>query len=130
MHAIGSRRRSQPAPTHAVFAALTNPDRDPTRPWLILLTDEQRPEVLESTYPNLVIWTTLWPKHPTAQASEDVSDADTIGCNDWSAYSRLTHVEDRVYILYWSVGLYDGELEQKYGLDEFTGTTRTTFSLP
>ncbi|MFE9786525.1 hypothetical protein ACFYO7_14205 [Nocardia salmonicida] len=32
-----------------------------------MLEDEQHPKVLESTFPDLVIWTTLWPEHPTAR---------------------------------------------------------------
>jgi hypothetical protein len=45
---IGSRRRNQPAPPHAVFEALADPDRDPARPWLTLLDDELRPQVVRS----------------------------------------------------------------------------------
>lgn len=64
---IGARRRNQPAPPHAVFAALTDPDRDPTRPWLPLLADEQRPVVLEVEEPVLVVWSSLWPHRPDAR---------------------------------------------------------------
>jgi hypothetical protein len=64
---IGARRRNQPAPPHAVFAALTDPDRDPTRPWLRLLADEQRPVVLEVEEPVLVVWSSLWPHRPDAR---------------------------------------------------------------
>lgn len=57
--------RKQPAPPHALFEALTEPDRDPTRPWLVLLDDEQRPTVLQAV-PALVIWSSLWRKRPDA----------------------------------------------------------------
>lgn len=63
---VGSRRRGQPAPPHVIFEALTEPDRDPTRPWLCLLDDEQRPHIVEAKQPDLVIWSSLWTKRPEA----------------------------------------------------------------
>lgn len=42
MPEIARRRRTQPPPPRIVHQALTDPDRDPTRPWLILREDEQR----------------------------------------------------------------------------------------
>jgi hypothetical protein len=62
----GSRKRNQPAPPHVVFEALTRPDRDPTRPWLKLLDDEQRPRLVEADKPGLVVWSSLWTKRPEA----------------------------------------------------------------
>ncbi|MCV2491617.1 hypothetical protein OF117_19915 [Geodermatophilus sp. YIM 151500] len=64
---VGSRRRNQPAPPHAIFEALVEPDRDPTRPWLLLLDDEQRPEVVEADEPVLVVWSSLWKRRPDAR---------------------------------------------------------------
>jgi hypothetical protein len=69
---IGSRRRNQPAPPHVIFEALTEPDRDPFRPWLILLADEQRPRVLASTWPHTLTWSSLWPKRPDARIHFDL----------------------------------------------------------
>jgi hypothetical protein len=63
---IGSRMRGQPAPPWVVFEALTQPDRDPYRPWLKLLDDEQRPEVVSSQAPTTVVWSSLWIKRPDA----------------------------------------------------------------
>ncbi len=63
---IGSRRRAQPAPPWVVFEALTQPDRDPYRPWLKLLEDEQRPKVVRSQVPDSVVWSSLWIKRPDA----------------------------------------------------------------
>jgi hypothetical protein len=63
---IGSRMRKQPAPPHILFAALTQPDRDPDRPWLDLLDDEQRPTVLYADEPAVVIWSSLWKRRPDA----------------------------------------------------------------
>ena len=60
----GSRKRNQPAPPHVMFEALTQPDRDPARPWLELLDDEQRPRVVEASKPGLVVWSSLWIKRP------------------------------------------------------------------
>ncbi len=42
------------------------PDRDPARPWLVLLRDEQRPRVVEARPPELVVWSSLWPSRPDA----------------------------------------------------------------
>lgn len=108
MHAIGSRQRSQPAPPHAVFAALTNPDRDPTRPWLTLLKDEQHPAVLDSTEPDLVVWTSLWPKHPTARLHFDLPPDNHGGTHlRWTLYvdspdldaSTVGHLRHRINTL-------------------------------
>jgi hypothetical protein len=64
--AIGSRRRGQPAPPRIVFEALVDPDRDPNRPWLRLLDDEQCPRVLRSEEPTTLAWSSLWAKRPDA----------------------------------------------------------------
>jgi hypothetical protein len=64
---VASRRRSQPAPPHVVFKALTQPDRDPSRPWLLLLADEQRPDVVEAREPELLVWSSLWDHRPDAR---------------------------------------------------------------
>jgi hypothetical protein len=64
---VGARERNQPAPPHVVYEALTRPDRDPTRPWLHLLHDERRPEVVEAREPRLVVWSSLWERRPDAR---------------------------------------------------------------
>lgn len=68
----GSRSRNQPAPPWAVFEALVDPDRDPARPWLHLLADEQRPLVLQQRRPDLVLWSSLWVRRPDAQVRFDL----------------------------------------------------------
>jgi hypothetical protein len=50
-----------------MFEALTNPNRDPSRPWLLLLDDEIPPTVLECDEPHLVLWSSLWTKRPDAR---------------------------------------------------------------
>jgi hypothetical protein len=62
----GSRKRNQPPPPQVLFQALTEPDRDPARPWLELLDDEQRPRLIEADHPHLVVWSSLWTKRPDA----------------------------------------------------------------
>jgi hypothetical protein len=62
----GNRKRNQPAPPPVLFEALTQPNRDPARPWLELLDDEQSPRVLEASEPDLVVWSSLWIKRPDA----------------------------------------------------------------
>jgi hypothetical protein len=74
----GSRKRNQPAPPRILFEALTQPDRDPARPWLELLDDEQRPQVMEADEPGLVVWSSLWTKRPDAMVRFDLP-ADSSG---------------------------------------------------
>jgi len=69
----GTRRRELPAPPHVVARSLTEPDRDPARPWLLLLPDEQRPDVLEFRPPRLVVWSSLWPSRPDAVVRFDLA---------------------------------------------------------
>jgi hypothetical protein len=64
--------RSQPAPPHVVFEALTEPNRDPARRWLELLDDEQRPRLVEVDKPELVVWSSLWLKRPDAVVRFDL----------------------------------------------------------
>jgi hypothetical protein len=72
MPEIGRRTKNQPPPPHIVFAALTEPHRDPTRPWLDLRHDEQEPTVLESRSPDLVVWSSIWPSRPDARLRFDL----------------------------------------------------------
>ncbi len=50
-----------------VFEALTEPDRDPARPWLLLLDDEHLPDVIDARKPDLVVWSSLWDPRPDAR---------------------------------------------------------------
>ncbi|GIH16679.1 hypothetical protein [Rugosimonospora africana] len=45
---------------------MTEPDRDPARPWLLLLDDEQPPRTLQADKPDLVVWSSIWRKRPDA----------------------------------------------------------------
>ncbi|MBL7501162.1 hypothetical protein I6A84_10820 [Frankia sp. CNm7] len=84
---IGSRRRGQPAPPHVVFEALTNPDRDPARPWLTLLRDERRPRVVTARPPDVLVWSSLWPKRPDATIHFDLPRAGDGGTDlRWTLY--------------------------------------------
>ena len=56
-----------------MFEALTRPDRDPARPWLHLLADEQPPRILEEREPELVVWSSLWRKRPDARVRFDLA---------------------------------------------------------
>jgi hypothetical protein len=58
-----------------VFEALTRPDRDPSRPWLLLLDDEQRPRLLHSVPESLVVWSSLWPNRPDARIRIELEPA-------------------------------------------------------
>ncbi|TQC46468.1 hypothetical protein EEB14_25975 [Rhodococcus sp. WS4] len=69
---VGTRARTQPAPPHIIFEALTYPHRDPTRPWLILLDDEIEPTVIETRSPDLVVWSSIWTTRPDARLRFDL----------------------------------------------------------
>ncbi len=69
---VGRRKRNQPAPPHIVFEALTQPDRDPARPWLHLLDDEIRPRVVQANEPSLVVWSSVWIKRDDATIRFDL----------------------------------------------------------
>ncbi|MCX5044912.1 hypothetical protein OG921_17225 [Aldersonia sp. NBC_00410] len=73
---IGSRSRNQPAPPFVVLEALTQPHRDPRRPWLELRDDEQEPRIVETAVPDRVLWASLWVKVPDALVQFDLSGAD------------------------------------------------------
>jgi len=63
---VGTGKRNQPAPPSVAFEALTQPDRPGGRPWLGLLDDEVRPQVIESDEPGLVVWSSIWSKRSDA----------------------------------------------------------------
>jgi hypothetical protein len=86
---IGSRRRNQPAPPHAVFEAVTNPDRDPYRPWLKLLYDETRPQTVRAEPPSRLVWTSIWIKRPDAIIESDLP-SDGGGGTDFGGRSSST----------------------------------------
>ncbi len=68
----GSRRRGQAPPPWVVFEALSTPDRDPARPWLRLLDDEQRPRVMRAEFPSTIEWSSLWTRQPEARICFDL----------------------------------------------------------
>jgi len=49
-----------------IFEALTDPNRDPARAWLLLLEDEKPPRVVEVNEA-IVVWSSLWTKRPDAR---------------------------------------------------------------
>jgi hypothetical protein len=105
----GSRVRNQPAPPHVIFEALTDPDRDPMRPWLILLGDEQRPRVIEQDEPHQLLWSSLWVERPDARVRFDLSPEVSGGGTQlrWTLFldeplpvhSLLGHLRKRLNLL-------------------------------
>jgi hypothetical protein len=69
---VGTREKSQPPPMHILFEALTQPSRGPSRQWLILLSDEQCPEILHAEEPHTVVWSSLWTGRPDARVRFDL----------------------------------------------------------
>jgi hypothetical protein len=65
-----------------MFEALTEPNRDPARPWLHLLDDEVWPKILVADAPSLVVWSSVWKKRPDAvlrfELSSDLSGTDAL----------------------------------------------------
>jgi hypothetical protein len=76
---LGTRAKSQPSPARFMVDALTDPHRDPTRPWLDLLVDEVEPEILEAT-DTVVVWSSIWSARPTAQIRFDIVSEGPAGC--------------------------------------------------
>jgi len=62
-----------------VFEALVEPDRDPSRPWLELLGDEVRPQVVRADAVSTVVWSSLWVKRPDAIVRFDLPPGDDGG---------------------------------------------------
>ncbi|WBB65203.1 hypothetical protein [Micromonospora sp. WMMD812] len=105
MREAGTRKRNQPAPPHVVFAALTEPDGDPARPWLLLLDDEQPPRTLRAQEPHLVVWSSIWPKRPDAEVRFDLPSDGATGTDlRWTLFleeplpepSLLGHLRKRI----------------------------------
>lgn len=69
---VGTRAKNQPAPPWVLFEALSEPDRDPARPWLELLADEVAPQVLTARAPHLLVWSSLWTRRPDAHVRFDL----------------------------------------------------------
>jgi hypothetical protein len=76
---IGSRKRNQPAPPYTVFEALATPNRDPSRPWLILLDDEHPPKVIHSEFPSTLVRSSLWNKRADATVEFTLPDGAQSG---------------------------------------------------
>src|SRR3954447_21742373 len=60
----------------SVFEALTWPNRDPARQWLLLLDDERRPNLLETHNSSSEVWSSLWNARPDARIRFELPVAD------------------------------------------------------
>lgn len=76
---VATRKRTQPAPPRVVFEALTQPHRDPLRPWLVLAADEQEPAVVAAEPADHVVWSSLWRAWPSAQIRFDLPSDGSYG---------------------------------------------------
>jgi hypothetical protein len=77
---IGRRRSHLDPPPHVVFEGLTQPHRQQTRQWLLLLEDEQEPAILEQDPPHRLVWSSFWPHHPTARVTVELErELDSTG---------------------------------------------------
>jgi hypothetical protein len=100
-----------------MFEALTEPNRDPARPWLRLLEDEVWPRILLAEEPSLLVWSSIWKKRPDAVLRFELS-RDSSGTNAlWTLTvdepepdaSLLGHMRKRVNFL------LDGALRATFG---------------
>jgi hypothetical protein len=92
------RRKTQPAPPHIVFGALTHPRAARARPWLFLDDHEREPRVLRREDPNLVVWSSIWPERPTDRIVFTIEGGD-IGYDstlEWRLESDDDADEDRI----------------------------------
>jgi hypothetical protein len=87
-----------------VFQALIEPDRDPRRPWLLLLADEQRPRVVRAVPVRTIVWSSLWPSRPDAEVHFDLEPAGAETRLRWTLLvdeplpddSKLGHLRKRL----------------------------------
>ncbi len=61
---IGSRAQKLPAPPSVVWGSLIQPQRQQSRAWLVLASDELAPRILEAEEFHRVVWSSLWPSRP------------------------------------------------------------------
>ncbi|MCK9877405.1 hypothetical protein MXD61_18660 [Frankia sp. AgPm24] len=87
MFVIARRRKAQPPPPWVVWEALTEPNRDPARPWLEPRMGETVPRVLEARHPTLVVWSSLWLAHPDDQIRFDLAPSGSDTSLEWSLLS-------------------------------------------
>lgn len=73
MALIEERARTQPAPPHAVFEALAEPNRARGRQWLTLRSDEVSPQVVEALKPRSVVWSSIWRGAPVVSIHFDIA---------------------------------------------------------
>jgi hypothetical protein len=81
---VGTREKSQPPPTRIVFEALTQPSRGPARQWLVLLPDEQWPEILLAEDSQTVVWSSLWTGRPDARVRFDLEPSGSSTSLRWT----------------------------------------------
>jgi len=86
---VGERIRDLPAPPTAVFADLVEPNRQPSRHWLVLLGDETLPTVLDAEEFTRVRWSSLWHRRPDA-----VLDIELTGSGGGTAVHRTLIADD------------------------------------
>lgn len=101
-----------------LFEALTEPNRDPARPWLLLLDDERWPRTLRTEMPHLVVWSSIWVTRPDAVVRFDLPFDGTYGTDlRWTLLvaeplpdpSLLGHLRKRVN------QLINGNLRRTFG---------------
>jgi hypothetical protein len=80
MKELGSRKCDQAPPPSVGWEALTEPNREPGRPWLELDGDEVAPGIQEAAKPTLVVWSSLWPERPRDQIRFDLEPSGA-GCS-------------------------------------------------
>lgn len=103
MEAVATKRRRQPAPPQVLFEDLVSPNRQPSRPWLVLFDDEIAPTVIASEQPGRVVWSSLWTRRPDVRVAFDLADVGGETDLRWTLFaegpvpdSQLRHLCQRV----------------------------------
>jgi hypothetical protein len=114
---LASRTRDQPPPPSVVWEALTEPNRDPSRPWLELRDDEVAPEVVEAAKPTLVVWSSLWPDRPHDRIRFDLEPSGPASSLRWTLLTPDDPPDDeRIGRLRYRLNyLITGELRYSFG---------------
>lgn len=80
------------------------PDRDPSRIWLVLLVDERAPKILDADLPHTVTWSSIWVKRPDAKIRFDLSGGPSGTRLRWTVFvdeplpddSLIGHIRKRM----------------------------------
>ena len=77
-----------------VWRSLAEPHQPGARPWLRLLADEVEPRVLAAEPPQLVVWSSLWPRRADDVLTFDLRPAGEGTALRWTLTSSAEPPDD------------------------------------